>query len=291
MNKKVVIWGHKLHSHTHSYIHYAYNKAFTSMGYDVLWLDNVPNQKIPDGAFVMTEGQVDSHIPLNKTCSYLLHNCDTEKYDNTNINYKILQVYSHDVLSRPVEKIQECQYYQSDKKTLYQPWATDLLPHEIDEMTIVDSNSTLSPACHWVGSIMHGEHGNYDELKRFAEAAHESGVQFAVSTGVNHAEGMQLIRESYLAPAIQGSWQVKNGYIPCRIFKNISYGHMGSTNSDAVYNLLEGKVTYHKDCRELFFRSANDFSSISRKQREEAMNLIKEKHTYINRVHSIMEIM
>ena len=26
--KQIVIWGHKLHSHTHSYIHYAFHKAF-----------------------------------------------------------------------------------------------------------------------------------------------------------------------------------------------------------------------------------------------------------------------
>lgn len=26
--KKVVIWGHKLHSHTHSYIHNAFYNAF-----------------------------------------------------------------------------------------------------------------------------------------------------------------------------------------------------------------------------------------------------------------------
>ena len=34
---KVIIWGHPLHSHTHSYIHEAYYRAFKYLGYDVYW--------------------------------------------------------------------------------------------------------------------------------------------------------------------------------------------------------------------------------------------------------------
>jgi hypothetical protein len=34
---KVIIWGHPLYSHTHSYVHEAYYRAFKSMGYDVHW--------------------------------------------------------------------------------------------------------------------------------------------------------------------------------------------------------------------------------------------------------------
>ena len=291
MNKKIVIWGHTLHSHTHSYIHYAYQKAFQNMGYDVLWLDDKPGQELPPGSFVITEGQVDRHLPINKNCSYLLHNCDVSKYDEKDVDYKILQVYSHDVLSRPVEKLAECEYYQHDSRTLYQPWATDLLPHEIDTMTLIDTDVTLSTQCHWVGSVMPGEHGNINEIQRFADAAHENGIQFVVSTGVDHNKGRELVRASYLAPAIQGAWQVKNGYIPCRIFKNISYGHMGATNSEAVYKLLEEKITYTPDCRQLFFNASNDFSSTSYKDRRDVMKLIKDKHTYINRIQNIMRIM
>jgi hypothetical protein len=31
--KQIVIWGHKLHTHTHSYIHNAFFRAFQKMGY------------------------------------------------------------------------------------------------------------------------------------------------------------------------------------------------------------------------------------------------------------------
>ena len=38
--KQIVLWGHKLHTHTHSYIHYAFYKTFNHMGYKCLWLDD-----------------------------------------------------------------------------------------------------------------------------------------------------------------------------------------------------------------------------------------------------------
>ena len=55
-------------------------------------------------------------------------------------------------------------------------------------------------------------------------------------------ENVKLIQESILAPAIQTDWQVENGYIPCRIFKNISYGKMGVTNNPTVNKLFNDKI-------------------------------------------------
>ena len=37
---QIIIWGHKLHSHTHSYIHNAFYIAFKYLKYKVLWLDD-----------------------------------------------------------------------------------------------------------------------------------------------------------------------------------------------------------------------------------------------------------
>ena len=37
---KIVIWGHKLHSHTHSYIHYGYWRAADYLGHEVYWYDD-----------------------------------------------------------------------------------------------------------------------------------------------------------------------------------------------------------------------------------------------------------
>ena len=38
--KHIIIWGHKLHSHTHSYIHNAFFIAFAKLGYETHWFDD-----------------------------------------------------------------------------------------------------------------------------------------------------------------------------------------------------------------------------------------------------------
>ena len=290
MKKKVIIWGHPLHSHTHSYIHYAFHKAFSFLGCETLWTDD-PTISFPTDALVITEGQADHHIPIVKGCQYLLHNCDTTRYEEAGVDFKILQVYSHDCLERDVEKIASCEYYQSSMKTLYQPWATDLLPHEIDDIPIIDDVNVANRRCNWVGSVMPGIHGNIDQVQDFATAASENNIEFKVHRNVGHTEGMGLIQDSYLAPAINGAWQVKNGYIPCRIFKNISYGHMGMTNSLAVHDLFEGMITYNDDCRQLFYDGVRDFAQKTRTERKAVHQLVRNRHTYINRVHNILQVM
>jgi len=290
--KRIIIWGHQLHSHTHSYIHAGFLKAFKHLGYDAHWVSEADNIDLDffDDALVITEGQVDSNIPLTKRASYMLHNCNTQKYEQLELNFKGLQVYSHDCLSRDVIELAPLTFYQADNKTLYQPWATDLLPIEMYLHNIITDASQLKPWCNWVGSIMHGLHGNQDQLYDFARAAAEKNIEFRLCRNVSPEDGIKLVRESQLAPALQGQWQVENGYIPCRIFKNISYGHLGLTNSKAVFDLLEGEVVFNEDCTQLF-RDGQEALSANDDQRRRVFNLIRDKHTYINRVEKILEVM
>ena len=137
--KQVVIWGHKLHSHTHSYIHNAFFIAFKHLGYKTIWLDendNISNIDFSNTLF-LTEGSTDTNIPIRNDCYYVLHNCECNKY---NILEKkrvlIIQVFTTDVFfGRTIEKIDDFIYYtpiiNNQYSILYMPWATDLLPEQI----------------------------------------------------------------------------------------------------------------------------------------------------------------
>ena len=76
---QVVIWGHKLHSHTHSYIHYGFCRAFSHLGYRTLWLDNNDDLSGIDFAhsLFITEHQVDQKMPLRDDCYYFVHCSDS----------------------------------------------------------------------------------------------------------------------------------------------------------------------------------------------------------------------
>ena len=46
--KQVVIWGYPLHSHTHSYIHNGFFRAFKHLGYKTLWLTDADDTRAID---------------------------------------------------------------------------------------------------------------------------------------------------------------------------------------------------------------------------------------------------
>jgi hypothetical protein len=237
----------------------------------------------------LTEGQVDGRIPIRSDCKYVLHNCDTSKYESIKNNCLLLQVYTTDVLARNVEKIEECIFYQPEINTLYQPWATDYLPNEIKNLT--NLNFSKIKVVNWVGSVWDdgGGYGNINEIKTLKEALKKYNIEFN-EVRSPYEENKKYINSSYISPAIQGRWQVEKHYIPCRIFKNISYGEFGITNSEAVYNLLEQKIIFDSDINVLTDRAISNRDSITLSEINDQINLVRDKHTYINRITNILNL-
>lgn len=294
---QVVIWGHKLHSHTHSYIHEGFYRAFTQLGYRTLWLnDNDSVQGIDfSRTLFITEGQVDNKIPLRSDSIYLIHNpIRREKYESLKTAY--FQVYTDSVLDYPhMKKIDTCIYFDLMGKCLYMPWATDLLPHEIEQQQKKVVQAQRDNAVYWIGTIGEGRHGNKSELDPFIDACKESGIAFIAcnpdATGISQQEHRELILKSYMAPAIVGAWQKEAGYIPCRIFKNISYGQMGITNSYRAYEILEKRIVYNPDSHRLFYDAKLRLAQMTAQELIELMNLVKTRHTYINRIQVMLSFL
>lgn len=288
---KIVIWGHKLHTHTHSYIHGAFYKAFKYLGYDVLWLsdeDDVSELSFTNCLF-LTEGQVDKKIPIVKGNKYIIHNCDIEKYKE--LDHLCLQVYTNGVensLGVSGEKIDLCVYFDSSTKTLYQPWATDLLPDEIESFLIKKTNKTVG----WMGSIWGGYHGNNTEIVPLVESCDKFGYKFLYLQpgSCSFEDNRKVISDVEIAPAIVGRWQKINGYIPCRIFKNISYGKLGLTNSKQVFDLFEGNVLLSSG-ETMIEDYLSTPTQIQNSMFVRASSLIKQKHTYLNRIERIIGLL
>jgi len=291
---KFIAWGHKgsnqnKHTHTHSYIHESYQKAFKSMGYESYWLNSDDDYSSFDfsNSIFLTEGRVDSKIPLRKDCKYILHNCDSNRYQSH--DYINLQVYTKDILNRNIEKISSFIYFDNVGKTLYQPWATDLLPNEIEKRNSI--NFSNEKIVYWIGSIWNGggisEHGNISELSELRKALSNYYIRFENPKFVGNRE---FINKSYISPSIQGKWQVENGYIPCRVLKNISYGEFGITNSETICNLFNNEIVYDNNIEKLVEKSIEKRNNITLSELNNQINFIKENHTYINRIKTILDI-
>jgi hypothetical protein len=292
--KKVVLWGHKLHSHTHSYIHAAFYKAFEYLGYETLWLDDADDVSAIDFAssLFITEGQVDGKIPLRQDCRYILHNCALEKY-NPLIELKnciLLQVYTHDCLSAKARKIDDYIYVDQEDFCIYMPWATDLLPFEIDYVKELVSNRDFDKKSRtgFIGTIGDGIFGNINHIKAFQKACEENNIPFENKIQLSAEENLHYIHCSFMAPAIQGDWQLEKGYIPCRIFKNISYGAVGATNSKTVWELFNHTIVYNPDCYQLFHDLRERINTITLAEQFEIIDFVKQKHTYLNRIEHLL---
>lgn len=307
--EKVVIWGHKLKdartANTFAFIHDSWVRTFKYMGYNTVWLDNdddLTGMSFENCLF-FTEGQVDSGMPVVASSHYVLHNCNLTRYRPIIDNVLNLQVYTHDCLSRdivPVDPEQYCFYQKDadfsrpdhccDNRTIYQPWATNLLPSEIDPDNLISSQYTRQKRIFWIGSIMGGPHRNDNKITELVQAAKADGVQFIHAKLQNDLQP-RAIAESWIAPAVQGDWQVEKGYIPCRVFKNLSYGRMTPTNSMAVYELLGKKLPYSRDVPEMYKLGVEWENNPDMKTLRELVLLVKEKHTFVNRITNILKVL
>ena len=334
---KVVIWGYPLHSHTHSYIHYGWYRAFKHLGYETYWFNDndYPNDFVFKKILFITEGYADKKIQLDASNIYCVHMCiNPEKYVSDGVNARCIDIrynvksikdcnynYSLDeeIRNNIAKQISSVSYYQklhdnsgiscSNNKKLeyeafYTAWATDLLPHEFNES---DIDIKKENSIYWVGSIGQGNYLNILKFKQSCDT-HKPKINFIYNdpwkTPLDHNKCKELMQKSYITPDIRGSGdkhKIANGetgdchkdtgYLPCRIFKAISYGCLGITNSKAVRDLFindDIDIIYSDNESELL-KLGNDKKNdkdLIKKQ----MNYVKDNHTYINRINDLLSI-
>jgi hypothetical protein len=318
---KIIIWGYPLHSHTHSYIHAAFYKAFTHLGYETYWFHDgeYPDSFDWNDCVFWTEGFADKNIPLNKTSTYFVHVCpDPAKYINAgvkkfvDVRYNHLwhkdHVYDYTLDKSKVEKVGDCcylqpkkncrtqvlndyhQYWIEDYDKFYVTWATNILPEEFD---FEDINYPRENKIYFSGNISpHGRCENYSTFKPFIDKCVKNGVEFInnnpFANPLSEEEVILRTKKSILGVDIRGPEHIRNGYVPCRVFKSISWGHLGTTNSEEVYKELEGHCIYQPDTSQMFYDAMN--RRLDTEYIKQSMLYVKENHTYVNRIKSIMSI-
>ncbi len=306
---RVVLWGYKLHTHTHSYIHHAFYRAFKHLGYEVHWFDD--RDKIDEEAFAnslfITNLGAEKNIPLREDCEYILHTHWWKDFSALDTKFGpwiekghciVLKCFHDDFLDDPEwENIAPCTYRNIERREIAIPWATDLLPHEIEKEKRRIANIKQVKRVAYIGTISGGSGAgaNWRQLTPFFTEAKKNGYTVLTNSPWKNPLPMhkvkRLLQESTLSPAIQGAWQVKVGYIPCRIFKNLSYGCLGITNSYRVWELFDKKIVYDPDTVALLSKAEEALEEYTLEKRFAMMDLIKDQHTYLNRIEVLLEFL
>jgi hypothetical protein len=309
--KKVIIWGHVLHTHTHSYIHNAFYNAFKYLGYDTYWFDDTTNVADFDfsHSLFISEHQVDNRIPKRNDCLYIIHFLEIHKYANLpRANIIDLKCAFRD-MKREKEadtsidftplNDKHFEFYRKKQAelTYYMMWATDIFPdkiqHNIDNLAGIAAKRNTAI----VNYIGHHLRGRKEDIDRIYENTNITLFKYGGTFQRNHPlnktidENMELIQVSNIAPAFQtDSSQIRDNYVPCRIFKNISYGRMGITNSKFVNALFNNKLicdeNFHACVAEgiAFESQPNKLAVI-----KELMEYVRDNHTYIQRISAMKE--
>ena len=319
---KIIIWGfypkNGVLQNTISYVWNSFYNAFKYLGYEVYWF---PNQKIENFDFsnciFISEGYDDSEIPLDKTSTYFVHCAyNPEKYlgkvrkfidmrynlkkiDHPNYVYELdkentkmdIGCYYEPSTNQVIDfKNGKVSYRIDDFDKIYIGWATNLMPNEINEDDVYCARSNK---VYFLGSLSSdGKYSNIHLIEEFAKECHKNEIEFVVNNFSNNQlseeDYIDLCKESLLGFDIRCQADVEWGRISCRLYKNMSYGHLGMTNCYEAYKELDEHCIYNESASQLFYDAMSkkdDFEFIKK-----GVNYIKEHHTYVNRVKSMMKV-
>jgi hypothetical protein len=255
------------------------------LGYDVFWFDHTDDVSGFDfsNCIFFTEDQVKQGMPLRNDCKYIAHHISPSFFDGID---HVLNLGNYIVDVEKFDKVKDQTYFDFKTKTLYQCWATDLLPDEIDEKDYCKFDESKEYV-HYIGSLY--EEG-LEFAQEFGSILQDQNKQLRLYRGVSDEENRELIRDSFLCPDFRNYHHIKVGYIPCRIFKTISYGQVVGTNSINVKRVFGDYVVFGSNPQDLY---QNMLDSLSAKKvyMPQAMLFIKNNHTYVNRVNTIMEVL
>jgi hypothetical protein len=307
--QKIIIWGHKLHSHTHGYVHNGFYLGFKKLGYDTYWFDddtNVDNFDFSNSLF-LSEHQVDFKIPQRSDCLYFIHFLEEDRYQNVPrenlINMKCAfrdmtreRRIDPNLVYTPVDE-KKFEFYMKDKNDIinyYILWATDIFSEDIDEniKNLEEIHKNINhKIIYFIGTMTEPWRIMYNFLYRSDIRFIQYGATFDKNSHNNKSilENMKLIQSSLVSPAFQEQLQIDDTYIPCRIFKNISYGRMGITNSYFTNDFFDKRLIYDSDIikctqKAIEFEKREDKLEIIKS----LMNYVKDNHTYVNRVETFI---
>lgn len=296
--RKVVIWGLRRQWHSHRFIHQGFFETFKYLGIPVVWTDFGSDPGIIDAGDLVITSNVYGRgtrgnplAPLKDGAYYCFHGFAHSGYDGNDRRprHEIDRKYSLNLevflnkATAASDQWDTVTYFDKPSKTLHQPWGTNL-PEERFRAPVI----SRSPFIFWVGAIWNNalNQGNLAEIDELRSALRQRALRLVHLKFVPNCVSIAAIRASRVAPAIAGRWQVENNYLPCRMFKNISYGQVGVSNVPKFAELYRDCTIPGRSVSELI----DNALALSRKdviELVEAQQKITRQHTYVHKIRNI----
>ena len=301
--RKVVIWGLRRQWHSHRFIHQGFFETFRHLGIPVVWTDCGSDPGIIESDdLVITSNFWGRGIPKGTTLAplrdgafYCFHGfahagyAGTDRQPRHEVDRKHslnLEVFL-DAATAASDQWDTVTYFDKRSKTLHQPWGTNL-PEERFRAPVI----SRSPFVFWVGAIWNNalNQGNRAEIDELRSVLRLRSLRFVHLKFIPDCVSIAATRASRVNPAIAGRWQVENNYLPCRMFKNISYGQLGISNVPKLSELYRDCTIPGRSIAELIDNalclSTTDIIGLVEAQQE-----ITRQHTYVHKIRNIFRAM
>jgi len=285
---KVVVWGLKNSEHTHAHIHRHFFETLSKLGIKAAFTDDRSEDAdvVRSGDLVIAVDVAGSCMPLRDDAYYCLHNFPDAIHGQIPPARSIsLRTYTNSA-EQIGEKWDQVTYFDKSSRTLFQPWATDLLAREFEEPV----TSRPADIVFWIGSVWDDElgRGNVAEITSLKDALEVRGIKFVHLNNVSDSMHVRYVRNSLIAPAVVGQWQMQNDYLPCRMWKNISYGQLGISNVRKFDDVFDDCTIKGRSIEAVIDNTLSlpfaTYRDMIRRQQE----IVKSRHTYVNRLSNIV---
>ncbi len=277
--KSIIVWGlFNPSTSTQRHIHVHMHSVLKKIGCNVLWCENeiANNDMIPNGSLVLSSVECCDKIRYNKENWYVwFHRAGVVE----GRNFLQLRVYGDSEIGEDAVHWNKTTMFSKKNHILSQSYGTDLLPEEFLP-PIFNARSSI---VNWVGSVWQdkNKHGNIEQIGELKQALQKFGLAFKVYHGICDEENIQRVRESRIAPAIGGKVQTK-AMLPCRVWKNISYGQLCITNLNKSVEIFEDGLIFDSNIEELIGKALSVPESEYIQRTRNQQEIVAKEHTYLN---------
>ena len=261
---------------TFSAVHHGLDRACHRLGIDVLWTEDL--SCIRNSDIIFTEAKYIVALgDLNNYYKVILH---AEPVDYPYIvdnfsNVFFWENYKGNLSKTGWEKIGPLTYYNNGYRSIQMPWASDVF-EPIEEDVFVEENT-----CYYVGNF------STDALDK-AKKLRSRSFKFYRVGGVSFEAARQYVKRSEFTFDVRNDHCIEYGFIPCRIFKNYSYGKICFTNSSHIAQVFSIPYYYNNDT---LLSCLADFRSGSLDERLRYLqNDMLCNHTYLSRMNTLRKV-
>jgi hypothetical protein len=240
---RLIAWGGTNGLEAHRHIHQHFVRAASKMGWKSQIVPDQPESRIylkPGCLVIVADIYANNIGEAVPGVDYVIHNfnADHPLVQTANPeNLLRLQVWTDDAYGM---RWSDFRSYDRNDRILFQPWGTDLFSEEfMDPIYNPYTNEVTFVGAIWSELNNGVELGNMEMIETLRLLCADNGLKLRLLTQISDNQAKAAIRSARLAPSFASGWQVQHNYLPCRVFKNISYGALGFTNVPALKTFLD----------------------------------------------------